>query len=333
MSNNLRFLVTGGAGFIGSALVWALNSRGHSDIVISDRLTDNGSWRNLVPLQFSDYIDADELLTLIDSGSDIGGINTVFHFGACASTTEMDAGYLIRNNFEFTRRLSNWAIDRGIRFIYASSAATYGDGSMGMRDREDELHRLCPLNPYAYSKHLFDLYAYRRGYLDQIVGIKFFNVFGPNEDHKGSMKSLIPKALLEIKTDGKVRLFKSHRDEWGHGCQVRDFIYVKDAVDIALHLAFTSESRGIYNVGSGRSHSWIDLVTSVFSAIGREPEIEFIDMPASIRAHYQYCTIADIGKLIESGYVKSATPLSDAVSDYIINYLEKGLTLGSNVIN
>jgi len=329
MFTDSRILVTGGAGFIGSALVWALNKRGHSDIVISDRLAHNGSWRNLVPLQFSDYIDADDLLGLVERGSDLGGVQCVFHFGACSSTTERNAGFLLSNNFDFTRRLSLWAIERGIRFVYASSASTYGDGSRGMDDLDNNLTRLRPLNPYAYSKHLFDLYAMRHGYLDRIIGIKYFNVFGPNEDHKGDMRSLVPKALSEIEATGRVCLFKSYRGEWDHGCQERDFIYIKDAVEIALHLGFSKEGHGLFNAGTGISHTWVELANAVFAAIGREPEIDFIEMPEGLRKHYQYSTRAEIGKLLKSGYNISAIPLAEAVRDYVINYLQKGLTLGA----
>jgi len=329
MFNDSRILVTGGAGFIGSALVWALNKRGYSDIVISDRLADNGSWRNLVPLQFSDYIDADDLLGFVERGSDLGGVQYVFHFGACSSTTETNAGFLLNNNFDFTRRLSLWAIEKGVRFVYASSASTYGDGSKGMDDLDHRLDRLRPLNPYAYSKHLFDVYAMRHAYLDRTVSIKYFNVFGPNEDHKGDMRSLVPKALEEIEATGRVSLFKSYRGEWGHGCQERDFLYVKDAVEIALHLAFSKDANGLFNAGTGIAHTWIDLANAVFSAIGRESQIEFIEMPEGLRKHYQYRTRAEIGKLLKSGYHTETISLSDAVKDYVANYLDKGLTLGS----
>lgn len=324
-----RVLVTGGAGFIGSALIWALNCRGHWNIVVSDRLSSNGSWRNLVPLRFSDYLDADDLLRLVESGDDLGGVRTVFHFGACSSTTETDAGFLLRNNFEFTRRLCVWALARNIRFVYASSAATYGDGSNGMMDTEAGLEKLRPLNPYAYSKHLFDLHAWRHGWLDRIAGIKFFNVFGPNEAHKGDMRSLVPTALAQILSNNCVQLFKSYREDFKDGCQERDFIYVKDAVEIALHLGASKEANGIFNAGTGLASTWLDLSRSVFAALGREPAVEFIEMPEKLRENYQYSTRADIRKLRYSGYDASFLPLADAVKDYIVNYLESGLTLGA----
>ncbi len=210
--SNLRVLVTGGAGFIGSALVWALNRRGCEHIVVCDRLGTDEKWRNLTPLRFANYVEADELLPRLQNGA-LGKFDLVLHLGACSSTTERDAGFLIRNNFEFTKDLAAWALGQKTRFVYASSAATYGDGSAGMEDDDSKLDTLRPLNMYGYSKHLFDLHAKRAGFLNKIVGLKYFNVFGPNEDHKGDMRSVVHKSFGQVRETGVIRLFKSYRKD------------------------------------------------------------------------------------------------------------------------
>ncbi len=322
-----RTLVTGAAGFIGSAIVHALNQRGVENILVTDVLGRDEKWRNLSPLKFDDYLQADELLAAVQSDA-LGPVDTIFHLGACSATTETDADYLIENNYRYTQILAEWALARGSRFVYASSAATYGDGARGMDDRDEDLSRLRPLNLYGYSKHAFDLHAQRRGYLDDIVGIKYFNVFGPNEYHKGDMRSLVCKAYQQIVETGKIRLFKSHKPEFRDGEQMRDFVYVKDAVDMTLHLAGSKKAGGLYNVGSGVARTWVDLGRAIFSALGRPPEIEFIDMPESIREQYQYYTCADISKLRETGYSPETTALEDAVRDYVTGYLVPNRHLG-----
>lgn len=324
-----RVLVTGGAGFIGSALVWKLNRRNIENIVVCDRLGTDEKWRNLVPLRFADYVDADDLFAMLDSGT-IEPFDVVLHLGACSSTTETDASYLARNNYTFTKRLAHWALSRDARFVYASSAATYGDGSNGMSDRDDSvaaLSRLRPLNAYGYSKHLFDLYAAREGLLDRIVGLKYFNVFGPNEAHKGDMRSLVHKAYGQIVDRGSVTLFRSHRDDYADGEQQRDFLYVKDAVAMTLHLAF-SDAAGLYNIGSGVANTWNTLADAIFDSLHKERRISYVDIPEAIRAKYQYFTQADIGKLRDSGYTEDVTPLRDAVRDYVNGYLVNDGRLG-----
>ncbi|MFM8982852.1 MAG: NAD-dependent epimerase/dehydratase family protein, partial [Spartobacteria bacterium] len=227
-----------------------------------------------------------------------------------------------------TKSLCRWALFSGSRFVYASSAATYGDGSAGMDDKATDLARFRPLNLYGYSKHLFDLYAMREGILEDIVGIKYFNVFGPNEYHKGDMRSLVCKAFDEIQKTGRIRLFKSYKPEYPDGGQMRDFVYVKDAVEMTLHLAETENAGGLFNIGSGTARTWIDLANALFAALGKKPEIEFFDMPESIRHQYQYYTCADISKLRSTGFEKPVTTLEDSVADYAVNYLLPRKRLG-----
>ncbi len=324
-----RVLVTGGAGFIGSAIVHALNERGIDKILVTDLLGHDDKWRNLAPLQFDDYLQAGEFLNAIESDPRrFGKFDFIYHLGACSSTTETDGAFLIANNYRYTKSLAEWALGHGARFIYASSAATYGDGSRGMDDTRGDIASLRPLNLYGYSKQLFDLHAQRRGYLKDIVGIKYFNVFGPNEYHKADMRSLVCKAYNQIVESGGMRLFKSHRPEYRDGEQMRDFIYVKDAVAMTLHLAGANGAGGLYNIGSGVARTWLDLARSIFAALDREPNIEFIDMPEAIRSQYQYYTCADISKLRATGYDAETTRLEDAVHDYVTHYLQPGARLG-----
>jgi ADP-L-glycero-D-manno-heptose 6-epimerase len=325
-----RILVTGGAGFIGSALVWALNSRGIEDILVCDVLKSDEKWRNLVPLRYADYVEGPVLRSRIaERPGAFGAFSCVFHLGACSSTTERDASYLVDNNTAFTRELAAWSLAAGARFVYASSAATYGDGSQGMSDTDPGIERLRPLNMYGYSKHLFDLYARRQGWLDRIVGIKYFNVFGPNEEHKGDMRSVVSKAHQQIRELGTIGLFKSYDPRYRDGCQMRDFLYVKDAVEMTLHFAEKgSKATGLFNLGCGQANTWLSLASAIFAALGREPAIRFIDMPEGLRAKYQYYTQADISKLRQSGYAPPVTPLAEAVGDYVRNYLVPDKRLG-----
>lgn len=312
-------LITGGAGFIGSNLVRRYNQFGRSDIHIIDRLDDTDKYKNLVPLRFMEYTQVDNLFNDINFDQ----ITTIYHLGACSSTTEKDCEYLVRNNYEYTKELFHIALQNNIRFIYASSAATYGKGHMGMCDSIEDISIYHPLNMYGYSKHLFDLYLQNHNFLDKATGLKYFNVFGHGEDHKGNMRSVINKAVLEIRKTGKLQLFKSNDPEIADGEQTRDFLYVRDAVDMTIHLGERSEM-GLFNIGTGISHTWNYLANCIFAAMNKQPEIEYIDMPIELSRTYQNRTKANITKLINSGYTQDITPLKDAVFEYVA-YLEKKL--------
>ena len=321
-------IVTGGAGFIGSALIAALNKRGINDILVVDRLGSDQRWKNLVNLSFADYLDKEEFLEMVAEDVLPFSVDAVFHLGACSSTTETDVSFLMDNNFEYTKQLAQWSADENIRLIYASSAATYGDGSQGFSDDEEKLETLRPLNPYGYSKQLFDLWAKQTGLLTKTVGLKYFNVFGPNEYHKAEMRSFVLKAFEQINATGKVRLFKSYRPDYKDGEQKRDFLYIKDAVDMTLFFFDNPKTAGIYNLGAGVARSWNDLAKAVFAAMGKKSNIEYIDMPDSVRNQYQYFTEADIAKIRSAGYKKPITPLEESVKDYVSHYLTQNAYLG-----
>jgi ADP-L-glycero-D-manno-heptose 6-epimerase len=322
--HNGRILVTGGAGLIGSALIWELNRQGATDILVADLLGKDEKWKNLTPLKFADYVEGADLLERLELFKDI---TTIYHMGACSSTTETDAAYLIRNNFEFTKNLAQFALSANRRFVYASSAATYGAVAESLPETT-QLSTLRPLNMYGYSKHLFDCHAEQGGFLNRITGLKYFNVYGPNENHKGEMRSVVYKAFHQIQQTGAVSLFKSYKPEYPDGGQMRDFFYVKDAVAATVFLAEHVNGGGLYNLGSGQPHTWLELVTPIFKALGREPNIKFVDMPEGMRSKYQYFTSANIAKLRAAGFDRKLTALADAVTDYVKNYLLTGLHLG-----
>ncbi len=323
-----NILVTGGAGLIGSAVVWELNRSGYRNIFIADRLGQSEKWKNLAALRFVDYFEAGELARRMTANANMpDDIRTVFHLGACSSTGETDASYLVRNNYEYTKMAAEWALAHDARFLYASSAATYGSLEDNLSEERD-LDTLRPLNMYGYSKHRFDCYARGRGFLHRVTGLKYFNVFGPNEDHKADMRSVVHKAFRQILDTGVVQLFKSYRPEFADGCQRRDFLYVKDAVKMTVHLAQQDAAGGLYNIGAGIAHSWLALAHAIFAAMGREPKIEFIEMPATLRPKYQYLTRAVMDRFSATGYTAPLTPLDDAVKDYVQNYLVPGRKLG-----
>lgn len=315
-------IVTGAAGFIGSAILRGLNKKNRYDIVIVDEaeLCEEKK-QNLKPLQFEYYLDKNEFIKKIKGNDFKEKIEAIFHMGACTDTTEMNEKFLTENNYEYTRTLCNYCIKKNIRFVYASSAATYGNGSAGYCDDEKMIDKLKPLNLYGKSKQAFDKWAKDNNLLGKIVGLKYFNVFGPNEYHKGEMQSVVLKAYEQIKQTGKMRLFKSYKREYADGEQKRDFLYVKDAVDMTLFFLGKPKINGIFNIGSGEATSWNELAKAIFKALGKKPNIEYIDMPEEIKEHYQYFTQADISKLRSAGYKNKVTPLEKAVRDYTQNYL------------
>lgn len=316
-------VVTGGAGFIGSAFIWKLNEMGISDILIVDELGNTDKWKNLVNRRYIEYIHKDVFLNIICNDKMPFMPRAIIHMGACSSTTERNAEYLMENNFHYTCRLAEWALTHEVRFIYASSAATYGNGSQGFSDDGSTTVSLHPINMYGYSKQLFDLWVLRNKVEDKVAGIKFFNVFGPNEYHKGDMRSIVHKAFEQIRDTGKVRLFKSYKPEYGNGGQMRDFVYVKDCVEIMWWLLENPKVNGIFNLGTGQARTWNDLIRAVYAALGMEPQIEYFDMPPEIRDQYQYFTEAKMGKLRQAGYPVKFRPLEEAVYDYVVNYLKK----------
>ena len=316
-------IVTGGAGFIGSAFVWRLNQEGIEDIVIVDRLGIKDKWKNLVNRRFADFIHKDDFLPLISEDRLPFKIDAIVHMGACSSTTERDADYLWQNNYVYTRKLAEWALKHEIRFIYASSAATYGDGTQAFSDDHGKISQLQPINMYGYSKQVFDLWVLKKYLTNKIAGIKFFNVFGPNEYHKEDMTSVIFKAFHQIKTTGQVKLFKSYKPEYQDGGQLRDFVYVKDCVQAMWWLLQHPEVNGIFNLGTGRARTWNDLIKAVFAAMGMKTNIEYIEMPEALRNQYQYFTEAQMGKLKTAGCPVDFSALEDSVRDYVVNHLQK----------
>ncbi len=315
------YIVTGGAGMIGSAVVWELNRRGVDDILIVDNLASTEKWKNLVHLRYTDYIRRDAFIAGIRRGEWPDGVEAVIHMGACSSTTERDADFLMANNFHYSRDLCRHALHAGARFINASSAATYGDGSLGFSDSLELMPRLRPLNMYGYSKKLFDLWAVREGTIRELVSLKFFNVYGPNEYHKGNMRSVVCKAVPQIEESGALKLFRSDRPDYEDGGQKRDFVYVKDCAELILWFVEHKDVNGIFNVGTGRARTWNDLARAVFAAMDREPSIEYIDMPDTLKGKYQYFTQADMGWMKRIRCDFRFRSLEEGVDDYVRHYL------------
>lgn len=309
-------IVTGAAGFIGSALIWKLNKEGISDIILVDEELTSEKRPNIANKKYKDFIEKEKFLALVSSDKLGRKPDAIFHLGACSSTLVTDEAYFRKNNVEYSQRLAGYALKNKIRFIYASSAATYGDGSFGYSDEDGTTHKLKPLNAYGRSKQEFDLWALKKSLGNKIAGLKYFNVFGPNEYHKGGMRSVIAKSFDEILKTKKMRLFKSHKKEYKDGEQKRDFIYVKDAADATYYFLEARGKNGIYNVGTGLARTWNDLAFALFAALGIPPEIEYFDMPGDLRGKYQYFTRADTAKLRAAGYKNNFTSLEEAVKEY-----------------
>ncbi len=324
MNASKMIVITGGTGFIGSCLTWKFNQQGRTDLLLVDiQGNELPKLKNLEKRKFADYFEKEDFLKELAKDSFSRKIDAIFHFGACTDTTETRKDYLWETNYEYSKRLAEWAFKEGKRFLYASSAATYGDGSVGYSDDESGLLKLKPLNLYGLSKHVFDLWVWENKLHRKFVGLKFFNVFGPNEHHKGEMRSMVYKGYEQIKQSGKIRLFKSYRKEFADGEQKRDFIYVMDALEVVLWFWNHPSVTGIFNLGTGRAESWIHLAGAIFKALKKSPVIEYIDMPELIRNKYQYWTQADLSRLRQVGCDHKFMSLEEAVKDCVANYLEK----------
>ncbi|MCB9091151.1 MAG: ADP-glyceromanno-heptose 6-epimerase [Halobacteriovoraceae bacterium] len=319
-------IVTGGAGFIGSALIYELNKRGRKDIVVVDRFRSGDKWLNLRGLEIEEFLPVEKFLAL-ESWRPFQSAEAFFHLGACSSTTEMDMDFLLDNNFAFSKNIFDYCCERNIPFYYASSAATYGAGEQGYNDNHESIPRLRPLNKYGYSKQLFDEYVLKSKNKPELwMGYKYFNVFGPNEYHKESMVSVVYRAFQQIGEDGKVKLFKSHRDDFHDGEQKRDFVYVMDVVKAMVDVfekVDSSEASGIYNLGTGVARTFNDLAKATFKAMGKPENIEYIAMPDNVRNQYQYFTEANMEKFLKTLPEFRFRTLEQAVSHYVQNYLAK----------
>ena len=316
-------IVTGGAGFIGSAFVAKLNAEGITDITIVDEVNSPARAKNLANKRYSHYIGKQEFIDSVKNSSLQSGITAIVHLGACSSTTEKNLEYLRENNFNYSRILAEYCLTNNIRYIYASSAATYGDGAHGYDDDVARLDELKPLNPYGDSKHMMDLWARDNGVLSKIVGLKFFNVYGPNEYYKGHMASVAWKAFNTINDTGSFSLFKSHRPDYKDGEQMRDFVYVKDCCDIMWWLLNNPSVNGLFNIGSGKARSWNDLLKALFTAMKKPIQITYVDMPQDLQAQYQYFTEAPMQKLRAAGYTAPLHTLEEGVTDYVTQHLVK----------
>ena len=321
----MSIIVTGGAGFIGSCVVRELNNRGIEDIIIVDNISTTDKWMNIRNKKYIKYIHKSEFLKELPIYE---GVTAIIHMGAQSSTTESDFDYLWKNNFEYKKALWNYCAEKQIQFIYASSAATYGDGKLGFDDQMD-IDQLLPLNGYGYSKQLFDQWVKHQAkcFPAQYVGLKFFNVYGPNEYFKGSMASMVFHGYKQIVESGKIKLFKSCNSNYVDGGQLRDFVYVKDVCDVIMWLLENKQVSGLFNVGTGRAQSFKELAEATFAALDMEPVIEYIDMPEHLKKKYQYYTKAEMGKLRTVGYVREFSDLTSGAKDYVQNHLAQDFSI------
>ncbi|MCB4756855.1 MAG: ADP-glyceromanno-heptose 6-epimerase [Elusimicrobia bacterium] len=318
----MRIILTGGAGFIGSCFLWRLNAMGIDDVLVVDTARDPSKDPNLKNKKFKEYLSREELLDRIERGQ-FKEVDVVVHLGACADTTEMDKNYLAQNNVAYSQRLALWALSHKKRFHYASSAAVYGNGNFGYSDDDAEVDRFFPLNPYGQSKLEFDRWLIQKKLSQQVVGYRYFNVFGPNEYHKGEMRSMVCKAFQQMAATGRVKLFATTRPGHDDGSEERDFVYVKDVLDVMAYFLEQPDRHGIFNVGPGRARSFKDLALAVYKALGKPPQIDWILMPPKLRGQYQYFTQAKIEKLRSAGYSRPFQSLESSVADYVQNHLAK----------
>ena len=316
-------VLTGGAGFIGSCLLKKLNDCGKTDIIVVDNLASTEKWKNLVGKKYEMYMHKQEFFMLLVQGKLDKEIEGIIHLGACSSTTEQNADYLMTNNLNYTKTLAQWCLKNGKKMWYASSAATYGDGSLGYSDSDELTPRLRPLNMYGYSKQLFDEWLLKHRFQNKLTGFRFFNVFGPNEYHKDSMRSMILKAFPRARDEKKISLFASDRQDYADGEQKRDFVYVKDVVEVIMYFYQNPSIGGIYNIGTGKAQSWNEVARAMFKALGTEGTIEYVEMPDILKGKYQYFTEADLTKLRKAGCKHQFMTLEQSVGDYVRNYLTK----------
>ena len=325
-------VVTGAAGMIGSAIVWKLNTMGINDILLVDKLRHEEKWLNIRKRDYRDWIDRDDFLSWLSTNEAANEITAIIHMGACSATTETDGDYLMSNNYAYSKALWDYCAKRNIRYIYASSAATYGAGELGYEDEKtaEELKKLQPLNKYGYSKKKFDDWALQQKQEPSFwAGLKFFNVYGPQEYHKGRMASMVFHTFHQYRENGKVKLFKSHKEGYEDGGQLRDFVYLKDVVNIIYFLLTNSFPSGVYNIGTGTARSFLDLSMATMRAASHNPDlkvedvVEFIPMPEDLRGRYQYFPQASMNKLKEAGYLHAMHSLEEGILDYVQNYLSQ----------
>jgi len=317
-------LITGAAGFIGSAIACALNRQGRHDLILSDRLGEREKWKNIVGLRYSRFVHCTELLSFLEEDPQADAIDAIVHLGACSDTTEADMDFLLANNVDFSILLCTWARERSSRFVYASSAAVYGDGGLGFFDSDELTPKLRPLNKYGFSKWMFDMWVLENGLAGSVAGLRYFNVFGPNEYHKGKMASVVFHAVPQAQKNGRIRLFESRQTGCGHGEQARDFIYIDEVVDATLFVLGNASANGIFNVGTGCAHTFNDLAAGVFEGLGKPPVIDYFPMPEELQGRYQYFTQADMTKLQAAGYPQQPDRFKEYVARYVRDYLAPG---------